>query len=409
MGEDIKIYQFGEDSRSTDGGALNSTESLIALADSLLLDTSNDLIAQASFSVPIAQLSTLGAGVSSLLPALRTVTQTTTIDAEGLYRLANASVGDALKPAKDGNFFGALKTAQGGSKMARLQSAGQQSLTTKTTMPINPATMMMAVALFSIEQQLKGIAETGQQILSFIETEKESEIEADMQVLINIINQYKNNWDNEHYISSNHQIVLDIKRTARKHMNSYLKKVSADLEKKEYLVPKSKMTGRLTSFQKNFKYYRLSLYIFSMASLIEIMLSGNFKEEFIEENILEIEKLSLEYRNVFGECSKYLERIASCSLEANVLKGIGYASNTVGKLIGDAPIVNKSSVDEFLVDSSDQLKHAAKNIELESISAFAKFSNPETSLFTEKMRDMVRIYNHTTQICFDDENIYLIA
>lgn len=409
MGEVIKMDQFGEGSCNTDEGVLKSKESLVELADSILLDTSTELKTQASYSVPIVQLATLGAGVSSLLPALRTITQTTNIDVQGLYRITNAGIGDTLKLGKDGNFVGALKTAQGASRMARFQAAGPQFLTSTTTMPVDPATMMMAVALFAIEQQLKDIAETGKQILSFIEAEKESEIEADMQVLINIISQYKNNWDNEHFIASNHQIVLDIKRTARKHMNSYLKKVTADLEKKEYLIPKSKVTGTLANFQKKFQYYRLSLYTFSMASFIEIMLSGNFKEEFIEESISEIEKLSLEYRTVFGECSLHLEKIANRTLEGNVLKGIGYASKAVGKLIGDAPIVSKGSVDEFLVDSSDQLKHAAKNIELESIPIFAKFCNPETSLFTAKMRDMVRIYNRTTQICFDDENIYLIA
>lgn len=44
--------------------------------------------------MPISQLSTLGAGVASLLPAFRIVTQTTVSNAEGLYRLANAGVGD---------------------------------------------------------------------------------------------------------------------------------------------------------------------------------------------------------------------------------------------------------------------------------------------------------------------------
>ena len=64
------------------------------------------------------------------------------------------------------------------------------------------------------------------QILSFLEVEKESEIEADMETLSAIITKYKFNWDNEHYIASNHKLVLDIERTARKHMNSYQKEVA---------------------------------------------------------------------------------------------------------------------------------------------------------------------------------------
>ena len=91
-----------------------------------------------------------------------------------MYRLANADVGDVLKLAKDGNFWGAYKTAAGGSKFAKLAEAGSVSATSTTVMPIDPATMMIAVALFSIEKQLKGIEETGKKILSFLENEKES-------------------------------------------------------------------------------------------------------------------------------------------------------------------------------------------------------------------------------------------
>ena len=55
----------------------------------------------------------------------------------------------------------------------------------------NPATMMMAVALFSIENQLDHIAEMEKQIISFLQIEKEAEMEADVITLSEIINKYK--------------------------------------------------------------------------------------------------------------------------------------------------------------------------------------------------------------------------
>jgi hypothetical protein len=76
-----------------------------------------------AITIPMAQLSTLGAGVSSVVPAFRTVTQTTAIDAHGLYRLANEEVGDVLKAAKDGNYWAAFKTANNKSKMVKLKEA----------------------------------------------------------------------------------------------------------------------------------------------------------------------------------------------------------------------------------------------------------------------------------------------
>lgn len=387
---------------------INKTD-LIEIADGLLFDARTEITEHTSLSVPISELTTLGTGVSSLFPTLRTITQTTTINTSGLYQLANATVGDTLKSAKNGNFWGAYKTADGASKLAQLQSAEPLSATTQSVAAINPATMMMSVALFSIEQKLDEIKKMQKQIISFLEIEKESEIEADVETLSNIISKYKLNWDNEHFISSNHKLILDIQRTARKNMNSYQKKVSESLNSKMFVAVQNQIQSILNDLQKKFKYYRLSLYTFSMASMMEIMLSGNFKEEYITSIKSEIEKHSSTYRNLFGQCSIHLEKISDVSFEANVLKGLGTASQTVGKLIGNIPLIKNGHFDEFLQDSGMHINSNAKKIKIRAINAFAKISNPETHVFVEKLEDMIRIYNHTERICFDNKKIYLIT
>lgn len=178
MGEIINTNTAIETQPGGDTGAL------LDITQSLLADARTALNSSGVLSVPIAELSTLGAGVSSLIPALNTVTQTTSIAADGLYTIANAGVGDVLKAAKNGNFWASLKTADGASKMVQLQEAGAITATTQTAAAFNPATMMMAVALFSIEQELGEIEDMQRQIISFLEIEKESEIEADVESLI---------------------------------------------------------------------------------------------------------------------------------------------------------------------------------------------------------------------------------
>lgn len=160
---------------------------LAELTDNILQDARNSRIEKRVYRMPVSELAALGTGVASLLPELRTVTQTTTVNTEGLYSLANAAAGDVLKVKKDGNYWGALKTVEGKSKLAQLKKADPVTVTNKTVSRINPAVMMMAFALFSIEQKLETIEETGQQILSFLEIEKESEIEADLvhRIIIN--------------------------------------------------------------------------------------------------------------------------------------------------------------------------------------------------------------------------------
>lgn len=404
MGDIIDINVSGQ-SLSQDRNGVD----LIKVGEDILFDARATIGDKSTVSMPIAQLSALGAGVASLLPAFRTITQTTTVNAEGLYRLVNAGVGDTLKVAKNGNSWGALKTAAGGSKMAQFSEAAFAPSTTTTVMSINPATVMIAVALFSIEQKLESIADMERQILFFLEVEKESEIEADMETLSAIITKYKFNWDNEHYIASNHKLVLDIERTARKHMNSYQKEVAEFLNSKKLRLSQAQISGALRDLLKKFKYYRLSLYIFSMASFIEILLSGDFKEENILCAKEEIESMSAAYRDIFAQCSVYLERLSDASLETNLLKGLGTASKAVGKAIGRIPIIKEGPVDEFLQDSGKQMKQNAVQLEKKVVEAFAEISSPGVNIFTEKMNDMIQIFGHTKDIFFDDKQIYLVA
>jgi hypothetical protein len=403
MGNDVK------DNCSNEIESVRAENSIVEVTESILLDTQVDIHNKNTLSVPITELTTLGAGVSSLIPELRTITQTTEIGTQGLYRVANAGIGDVLKTAKDGTKWGALKRADGSSALGKFVEADSLSVTTNATMPVNPTTMMMAVSLFSIEQQLNTITEQGKQILSFLETEKESEIEADVETLINIINNYKLNWDNEHFVTSNHKMVLDIQRTARKNMNIYQKKVSENLNSKQWLVIQNQVEALLNNLEKEFKYYKLSLYTYSLASFLEVMLSGNFKEEYISETKEEIRTLSQTYRNLFGLCSIQLEKVSNSSIETNVIKGIGSVGKTVGKFIGSIPVVKEGKVDEFLEDRGSNLKKIASDKERVVVKEFASISNPDTGVFVEKLEDMIKIYNHTSEIYFDEEKIYLIT
>ena len=314
-----------------------------------------------------------------------------------------------LKPTKDGNFWGAFKTAEGKSKFAKLKSAGSLSATSTTTIPVDPATMMMAVALYSIEKKLGDIEEMQKQILSFLEIEKESEIEADVQMLTNLIRNYKLNWDNEHFVSGNHKLVIDIKRTAMKNMKSYQKSTKDIMSKKQFWVDQNKVKCISNDLRKKFEYYRMSLYTYSLASLLEIMLSGNFKEKYISEIKDEIEKFADEYRLVFKESSKYLAKLGNDAIDANFLGGIGTAGKALGSLIGTIPVLKDGPVDEFLQDNGNKLEKIASDKKSEAVNDFAALGNPQTGVLTDKMQDMIDIYNHTEQICFDRENIYLVG
>lgn len=388
---------------------IDESKDLMEITEGLLLDTKSSIENKKTMSVPIAELSALGAGVASLVPAFNTVTTTTTLATDGLFTIANKVAGDTLKMAKNGNAWGAMKTATGGSKMVQLAEAGPLTATSQAVSAINPTTMMMAVALYSIEKQLGEIAETQKQILSFLEIKDEAGIEGDLETLSELINNYKHNWDNEIYVQNSHKMVMDIKRTTRSNMLASQKRVAELVASKKLVVGQGQVKSTLSEMEKRFKYYQLALYTYSLASMMEIMLGGNYKEEYITGIKDEIIKLSGNYRELFEKSSLYLEKLGRSAVEANVLKGIGTAGKAVGKFIGNIPLVKEGPVDEFLQDGGANLKKNAIGMEKQAVHQFAALNNSGTQIFVNKMEDMIQIYNHTERICFDDKQIYLVA
>lgn len=211
-----------------------------------------------------------------------------------------------------------------------------------------------------------------------------------------------------HYIRSNQKLILDIQRTARKNMISYQKTVADILNSNQLIVAQSAVKSTLNDLLKKFKYYRLSLYSYALASFLEIMLSKNFKEEYVAEIKSEIEKQSFDYRELYDKCSIHLEKMTTSSIETNVMKGIGNASRAVGGFLGGISFL-KGSVDNYLKDSGDSLTKNANEIEAGTVAQFKEVSSPNTKVFVDRMDDIIQIYNHTEVIYFDQNLIYLVA
>lgn len=98
MGEIIRANNLDPDTISA------NHHDIIQITENLLFDARIDITDKDSIKVPISELSGLGAGISSLLPSLRKVTQTVTVDMDGLYRLASNNflfVGEATSDWKD--------------------------------------------------------------------------------------------------------------------------------------------------------------------------------------------------------------------------------------------------------------------------------------------------------------------
>lgn len=278
----------------------------------------------------------------------------------------------------------------------------------KTAAVSNPYVLLVVVALSIIEKDVKAVLAVTKDILSFLVAEKESEIEADVKTLSSIINKYTVNFDNERFITSNHKLVIDIQRTARKNMLFYEKRIAQIAKNNTIAVSQSNIEAYFKKLDKEFNYFKMAIYTFSLASFLEILLSSNFKEENINLTKNEIVEANESYTKYHNICLEKIKKLSHKSIESNTVKGSGAVTTFIGKLFSKSKKEKDIETGKKLIAKGDELKGKSIDIENTYVNSFDAIKSTGSEVFIEKMEEMIFIYNHTGQICCDKDSIYLI-
>lgn len=373
---------------------------IIEMNNYMLTEINKNDISTNSYKLAISKIASTTPIAAPTINTLRIITEKSPTKSNNLYRVTNLGKNDSLKAIKNGKtFWGAIKTKENTSKMAKLKE-----VKTNNIMEIDPTIMMMSVALVGIEAKLGEIKELSKKIFSFLEHDKEAEIESDLEILNKSINDFKYNLENETYLSNNHKQVMDIKRTSNKNIVFYKKQLKDYLSKDKLFTTDNSMNSIIEEIQKQFKYYRLSLYIYSFATFMEVLLLGNYNSDYLLSKKDELDELDNEYLNTFNNALDYIKKNANKSLESNVLSGLGSAGKTLGNL---AEKIKVKNVDAWLNEKGNNLKHTSQDIKDNYVTKFDEIKNTNTKVFTSQLDKVNSIYNKTKEIYFDKDNIYL--
>ena len=374
--------------------------SLVEMNNYMLSDVRKESLSNNTYSLSLSKLSEISPITVSTANNIKTIMEQNPKTSGNLYRITNLGKNDSLKAMRDGKtFWGSIKKSDGSSTMAKLKEVNPNNV-----MALDPTVMMMSVALAGIEQELGEIKELSKQIFSFLEHEKESEIESDLEILNRSISDFRFNLEDEKYLINNHKQVMDIKRTANKNMLFYKKEIKDDLSKDKLFTTNNSMNSIIEDIQKKFRYYRLSLYIYSFSTFMEILLLGNYKNDYLLSKKEELDELDNEYSEVFNNALEYVKKNANKSLEGNVLSGLGSAGKAIGNLAEKVKIKN---VDNWLNEKGNNLKQSGQNIKDEFATKFDDMRESNSRPFINQIEKVDCIYNKTKEIYFDKENIYL--
>ena len=315
-----------------------------------------------------------------------------------LYTIANGAPGFALKAAKDGTYWGALKNASGVSKMAKLKSA-----TPAMTASSCVAAFAVIAVVTIVEHQIGTIIKTQKEILSFLQNEKQSSIEGDVKMLNEIINKYSCGYENERFIQSNHIIIVDIKRKALANLSFYKKEFDKFLASKNHASFSTNFQKQVDDLLRNFKYYRLSAYCYALASFLDVVFSCETSEEYLNQTKQSIDEVIDEYKKIYDKCIDKVDEKSKKLVESNVVETYGKAV----KGLGNTLFKNTKDAGKKLNDHGDKAKNQANEIQTQFAKQLEALSDSKIKTYSNKLEEINLVYNYVTRISCDEKNIYL--
>lgn len=343
--------------------------------------------------IPLANLSALGVAFQPLTTAIQTAV--TGGGGSGLYYVNTK--GMQMFSTSEG-FIGSLKTASGtvGGGQARM-----------TALACDPTMLFMAAALMNIEKKLDAIQETQEEILEFLEEKERAVLQGNLNVLGDVMSNFKYNWNNDTYKTNKHILVQQIKKEAEASIILYRDQIAKKLKKRSLIHSDQEVKGTLKKLQAQFKDYQLALYLYSYSTFLEVMLLGNFSEGYLDSVEQRISEYSFQYRSLYTECYSLMEDYSKSSIQSGMLSGLAVASKFMGETIAKVPVISKSQLDENLIEAGGRLSHHREKRAAVALEGLAQTRMGVTLPFVENIRAVNDLYNKPAAYLFDRDNVYV--
>ena len=365
--------------------------------------TEEEVKSDSYFKFPLTEIAGLGVAFSSLPEVFRTATQS--VNLKNMYYAVKPE-NTQMIAAHDFGFLGSCFDSGGHLKgQARFIDVG--SVEQVATVPFNPSFIFIAAMLMQIEHKLDTIEGIQKEILTFLNRDKQTKLEGDLKTLVDIINNYKYNWDNETYKKNNHKQAGDIKKEAQQNILFYRKSITEALNKKKGILVESKMKEKMERLQSDFKYYQLSVYLYGFASFLEVLLLGNYKSDYVNNVKSLIEDASYNYRLLYTKAYDRIEQLSSKTMEAHVLDGFATVNKVMGETIAKIPVIEKTPVDEALINVSEKIDSIGEKTKYNRLNLFDDNRDSGVNMFVDNCEMLDMLFNKPRLMLVDDENVYV--
>lgn len=334
-----------------------------------------------------------GSGIKSIFEDLKTLVCES---GEGLYRVVLPEGTRLAKLKGENSFIGAaIKDGAGVVGQARLRPVGKATA------------LCAAVALLEINDKLEATIETNRKILDFIEDKEKAKIEGDLDVLIEIFNDYKYNLGNETYRINKYAQAIDIKKEAAQSIKLYRTRIEKAIVDQSAYLDERKVVDKIKEVERLYGTYRVALYVYSFAYFVEVVLFENFETAYLENVLRSISRYCEDYEELYHKFFGTVEDGFETTVGAVGVKTVSGLLKGAGKFFSRLPLLGKTKFGDNLTVAGDGLQRDCDERANRAMGEVFKGDTDFTSPFTDNIRVMRSIYNGSAEVLADGENLYI--
>lgn len=345
--------------------------------------------------LPVNRLATLGTAFQPLATAIQTAA--TGAGGSGLYYV-NTGGKTMFQMKETSNYIGSLKSATG------TVGGGQAQI---TSLACDPTMLFMAAALAGIDKKLDAISEMQKEMMDFLVQKEKAELRGNLTFLYDVFKNYKYNWNNEMYKSSNHTMVLSVKKSAEEKILFYREQIMAKMAKKSFIHSDQSVNKQLQIVQDQFREYQLALYMLAFSTFLDVMLLENYSKEFLSGITSKLEEYSLKYRELYSQCYNEIFANSNSTFQSGLSKGLFKTTIAVGKMIEKIPIVGSTQADETLIAAGGKIGNKRDEKVRNQMKALIERQSNFVRPFIDNINILNELQNTPVQLLVDKENLYI--
>lgn len=367
--------------------------------------------------VPLMEIAALGAAFSTLPEAARTITQTVKMGIDTKETLFVGYNQKGIEGFLRANEYGTVGNIMRVNEQGKQVIAGRMRFkpvegglpvtqTATTVIPFDPMTMVIAAALSSINQKLDTLQEKTEEILQFLKLEKQSSQRGNLNMLAEIMEEYRQDCTDEKMCSLRVVAVQDIKREAHKDILFYQEQIAAKLNNQKTLHGEQQAQSFLDAVVEEFAEYQLACYLYAFTSFMEVMLQKNFEKAALVAQ--KMEACAKRYTELYTACHTQIANYQRTTIEAQMLGSIGKVVKSAGQALASVPVLSRGTVDEALINAGEALGKHNKEAVAQKLQKFEPMEDNRMSAFIENVWTMELLYNRSDAMITDGESLYIL-